>query len=110
LPSIAGIAAAHLSALDGKLLPWIQIAQASLWPLVVIAAIFIYRRPLASFLEGMGQRITKISAFKFEFELSKLPEARPWAGPSLEELQEPQSRWLFDSGGFLYSEIEILGR
>src|SRR5690349_7439812 len=58
-------AAAAPSAVERRLPTWVEIIKALVWPIVAVATIVIFRKSFASFLEGLGQRATKLSLFKF---------------------------------------------
>ncbi len=54
------------------------------WPLVVGIALVLYREPLSKFIAGLGQRVTKLSAFDVSIELAALPAPpSPWSDPSI---------------------------
>jgi hypothetical protein len=77
------------------------------WPVVVVTAVLLLRKPLSSFLEGMGQRATKLSAFQFAVELSEVPEFTPaWSGPHLSDVRQPSPAGEFQSGAMaLFDQI-----
>lgn len=59
------------------------------WPLVVGVALFVYRKPLSTFVAGLGQRVTKISAFEVSIELAELPSPpSPWSDPNIPQSSE----------------------
>jgi hypothetical protein len=75
------------------------------WPVVVVTAVLLLRKPLSSFLEGMGQRATKLSAFQFAVELSEVPEFTPaWSGPHLSDVRQPSPAGEFQSGAMALFE------
>src|SRR5215203_3828331 len=77
------------------------------WPVVVVTAVFLLREPLSSFLEGMGQRATKLSVFEFAVELAEVPEFTPaWSGPNLSDVRQPSPAAEFQSGAMaLFEQI-----
>lgn len=50
---------------------WIDLLEVLVWPLVVAAAVVLLRHPLGRFLEGLGERATKLSILKVELELGQ---------------------------------------
>src|SRR5262249_36000780 len=57
------------------------------WPFVVGAGLWFFRQPLARFLEGLGQRATKFSAFNISIELTAVtspPLSIPDLGPAVQ--------------------------
>ena len=47
------------------------------WPTAAVIALFVLRRPLASFIEDLGKRATKISLLQFAVELKTATEEPP---------------------------------
>jgi hypothetical protein len=61
-----------------------ELLQATAWPLVVVAVMFRYQKPLSVFLAGVGQRVTKFSVFEVAIELAALPgPPSPWSDANL---------------------------
>jgi hypothetical protein len=58
---------------------WVSYMTALAWPIATLAIAVAFRRPLADLLTGMSTRITKLSVFKVEFELSVVPTPAPTA-------------------------------
>lgn len=56
-----------------------SLLHAVLWPLIVIIAIAVLRRPLGDFVLGVGQRMNKLSVAGFSVELAQVEEMRPGA-------------------------------
>jgi hypothetical protein len=64
----------------------LEFIKATAWPLVVGLALWGFRIPLCEFLSGLGQRVTKLSAFHISVDLATLPTSpRPWADPAIFE-------------------------
>jgi hypothetical protein len=79
----------------------IDLVRVVAWPVVVVMAVLLLRKPLSSFLEGMGQRATKLSVFQFAVELSEVPQVTPdWSGPGpfLLDVRQPTPAAQFQSG------------
>ncbi len=79
------------------------------WPAVVVTAVLLLRKPLSSFLEGMGRRATKLSILQlFAIELSEVPEFRPaWSGLYLSDVRQPSPAAEFSSGAeALFEQIK----
>jgi hypothetical protein len=55
--------------------PWVALVSALAWPVAAIVMAFAFRRALSDFLSGLATRVTKLSAFKIEFELATAPSA-----------------------------------
>jgi hypothetical protein len=66
-------------------LDFIQLLQAAAWPVAAVIGLLLLRKPIAAFLEGLAPRLTKISAFKVEFELKA---ASDLSHPSVTALAE----------------------
>ena len=76
---------------------FIELLNVVIWPLVVGIALFIYRKSLANIITGLGQRVTKLSAFEVSIELAALPAPpSPWSDPNI-----PESSKM--TGGEVYS-------
>jgi hypothetical protein len=86
---------------------FIDLVRAVAWPVVVVTAVLLLRKSLRSFLEGMGQRATKLSIFQFAVELSEVPEFTPaWSGPYLSDVRQPTPAAEFQSGAMaLFEQI-----
>jgi hypothetical protein len=64
----------------------IELFKVIVWPTVVGVALFGFRRPLALFLEDLGKRATKFSAFEVSIELATVPSPpAPWEDPTIYE-------------------------
>ena len=76
------------------------------WPLVACVSLIVLRHPIGAFLIGVSQRITKLSAFKIEFELSDViaTEAKI---PALGDLKRGRSMLVGDSTSQLYVQLAI---
>jgi hypothetical protein len=62
----------------------IQLITILTWPLVVVVALILLRKPLTAFLSGLGGRITKLGAFEVSIELVTLPvQPSPWSDPNI---------------------------
>jgi hypothetical protein len=55
---------------------WVNLIGHLAWPITIIAACSIFYNPLSKLVETLGQRITKLSAFKVKVELGQLSQAR----------------------------------
>ena len=53
--------------------------RAITWPLIVVTAFAIFRRPLANLVSLVGQKISKLSFGKFSIEMAQVPEMKPQA-------------------------------
>lgn len=70
-----------------------EMLKALAWPAVVVVALITLRKPLAQFVQEVGRRASKVSAFKVEIELAT-SKARELGQLSISELKEPTgSRW-----------------
>jgi hypothetical protein len=88
----------------------LEFFRITVWPLVVVCGLLALRRPLSGFIEGLGQRATKLSIFNLEVELSRAPELKPWSGPSLDTFRQPDPAfWGGDSSGELFAQIQAAG-
>jgi hypothetical protein len=59
------------------------------WPLVVVLVLLLYRQSLATFIFGLGARVTKLSAFNVSIELAALPSPpSPWTDPKIQQSSE----------------------
>jgi hypothetical protein len=65
----------------------IDATKALMWPVVVLIALALLYRPLSVFLEGLGQRITKLSVFKVELELVAHHALKPLPSPAVDEIK-----------------------
>lgn len=65
--------------------PWVGLASALAWPIAAIAIALAFRNPLGSFLSGLAGRVTKLSAFKVELELTAAPAAA--TSPLLDDIR-----------------------
>jgi len=54
----------------------VDFARVAVWPAVTSLALLVLRKPLGRLLEGIGQRATKISAFKIDLELAAIQHTR----------------------------------
>ena len=67
----------------------VELLSVIAWPLIVGLALFLYRKPLSTFIDGLGQRVTKVSAFEVSIELAELPTPpSPWSDPNISENSE----------------------
>lgn len=53
--------------------------RAITWPLIVVTAFAIFRRPLANLISLVGQKVSKVSFGKFSIEMAQVPEMKPQA-------------------------------
>ena len=68
-----------------------------IWPIVVGIAMFLYRKPLSTFIARLGHRVTKLSAFDISIELAAL-QTPPSLWTDLDNIQSSEMR-----GGEVYS-------
>lgn len=65
---------------------FVELLKAIAWPIVATVALIAFRKPLARFVEELGKRTTKLSAFDFSIEFTILPDPpAPWSDPSIIE-------------------------
>lgn len=83
----------------------VEVIRIVAWPVLAALGLILLRQPLSAFFNALGSRASKIGAFSVEFELSALPEARAWSGPSLDELKTEYPSASSDSSGGLFSAI-----
>ena len=84
-----------------------EIIKSIAWPLIVIVAIVILRKSIATFLEKIGGRASKLSFFKIEVELATVPDVQPLTVPSLTDIKQPDATsWTTDSGNTLFEQIK----
>jgi len=69
--------------------PWVALVSALAWPVAAIVMAFAFRRSLGDFLSGIATRVTKLSAFKVEFELAAAPSAA--VSPLLDDIRTATS-------------------
>jgi len=63
--------------------------SACIWPIVVLAILLTFRKPLGLLLSGLSGRLTKLSAFNVSIELVTLTSPRePWTNPNIPEHSE----------------------
>jgi hypothetical protein len=84
----------------------VDFLRVCMWPLVVLAALIVLRRPIAAFLESISGRVNKLSVFNVEVELSAASSTRPLELPTLELFKAPSAEALGgDSTGDLFRHI-----
>jgi hypothetical protein len=60
------------------------LSQVICWPIVVLTVLLIFHQPLSRFLEELGRRATKVSAFDISIEFARAPSPpAPWSDPAL---------------------------
>src|SRR5258708_3945281 len=69
--------------------PWLPLVSALAWLVAAIVMAFAFRRSLGDFLSGLATRVTKLSAFKVEFELAAAPSAA--VSPLLDDIRTATS-------------------
>lgn len=86
---------------------FIELLKVICWPIVAGIAIVVFKEPLLHFLEAISTRATKLSAFQFAVELSKVPEFTPaWSAPYLSDVRQPSPSSEFTSGAMaLFEQI-----
>lgn len=73
--------------MDWKII--IELIHAIAWPLVVGVTFLVYREQLSTFVTGLSQRVTKLSAFEISIELAELPSPPlPWSDPRIPQGSE----------------------
>jgi hypothetical protein len=79
----------------------VQLIGALAWPLVVLIAVVLLRKPLAGLLAGIPGRATKVSLAWFSLELAQVPEVKPmWTvdyGSGSADVREAAGSNIFDS-------------
>jgi hypothetical protein len=79
----------------------VQLIGALAWPLVVLIAVVLLRKPLAELLAGIPGRATKVSLAWFSLELAQVPEVKPlWTvdyGSGSADVREAAGANIFDS-------------
>jgi hypothetical protein len=88
----------------------VQLVGALAWPAAILAAVVLLRKPLASLLEDLGKRATKLSIFQFAVELATVPELAPsWNVPGGDVRQLTRAD-VFDSATMsLFQELSGAG-
>lgn len=79
---------------------FVDLVDALAWPVVVVAALVVFREPLLDILRGrgLGRRLTKVSAFQVALELAPLPELiRAESDPFISTVQQLNRGELFVS-------------
>jgi hypothetical protein len=89
---------------------FVDLVGALAWPVVILTAVVLLRRPLGSLLQDLGRRATKLSVFQVGVELATVPEVAPsWkiAGDDVRQLTRAD---VFDSATMsLFSELSSAG-
>jgi hypothetical protein len=94
---------------DSSVASWSQLLGPIAWPLAAAIAFLALRAPLAQFLAGLGSRVTKLSLFQVELELSQA-KAQPLVSVSLEQIRQPNvSVLLSDSAASIFQQLAIPG-
>ncbi len=66
-----------------------ELVNILVWPVVVLAALLAFRKPLGTFLSGLSGRLTKLSVFDVSIEMAELPQPLlPWANPNFPQSSE----------------------
>jgi len=64
----------------------IELIKAIAWPIVVAVALLAFRKPIARFVEELGKRAMKLSAFDVSIEFATIPSPPiPWSDPTIYE-------------------------
>jgi len=86
--------------------------RAVTWPLIVVMAFTIFRRPLANLISLVGQKVSKLSFGKFSIEMAQVPEMKPQAMDT--EIRELEAGFTPQSGTFgltsLVNELQTGGK
>jgi hypothetical protein len=56
-----------------------SLLRAVAWPLITIITLVIFRRPMASLISTLGQKVSKFSFGKFSIEMAQVAEMKPQA-------------------------------
>jgi hypothetical protein len=83
----------------------VEIVRVSMWPLIVLFGLVLFRQPIGAFLSAIGTRASKIGAFHFSIELAALPNAQPLSSPALDDLNAEYPTGATDSSGSLFRAI-----
>jgi hypothetical protein len=100
----------------------IELIQAIAWPVVVLVALIVLRRPLSDFIRDLGRRVTKLSVFQVSIDLATVSEFDPtWRALNLGDIRQPTAASLFDlpaqnllekfidTNGFDYALVDLGG-
>jgi len=56
-----------------------SLLRAIAWPMIVVVAFALFRRPLANLISIVGQKVSKLSVGKFSIEMAQVEEMKPRA-------------------------------
>jgi hypothetical protein len=93
---------------NGGAISWnvvVDIVRIAIWPLVVLVSLTLFREPLGAFFNALGTRASRIGAFNLTIELADVPVARPWSGPTLDDLKLEYPVMAGDSSRSLFTAI-----
>ncbi len=69
----------------------VRLIQAIAWPVVVLTVAVLFRREIANFVQGLGGRISRLSAVGVTLELAATEPAKEALRELLKEIKEPSS-------------------
>jgi hypothetical protein len=80
-----------------------SLLKAVTWPLVAVAALVLFRRPLANLLAALGQKVSKFSIGSFSVEMAQVQEMKPSAMDT--EIRQLQAGLVPQSGSTSLTEL-----
>jgi hypothetical protein len=83
----------------------VDVVRLSIWPVVVLVSLALFRTPLGDFFSALGRRASKIGAFNVSIELTNLPEAQQMSVINLNDLKSENPMAAADSSGSLFKAI-----
>jgi hypothetical protein len=73
-----------------------SLLKAVSWPVMTAIALAIFRRPLATLISVLGQKVSKLSFGKFSIEMAQIEEMKPRAMDA--EIRELEAGLIPQSG------------
>jgi hypothetical protein len=84
----------------------VELVKALAWPVVILLALFIFRKPLTDLLAQIARRAQKLSISEVSVELATLPEFSPSWSIGSEDVRRLTSSNIFDSASqTLFQEL-----
>jgi hypothetical protein len=84
----------------------VEIAKALAWPIAVLLAALVFRKPLSAFLGTIGGRISKFKVFNLELELASAASAT--STPLLDDIRSvANSAELSDSSRQMIKQVQV---
>ena len=78
------------------------------WPAVAVGTLVAFRRPLARFLDILGQRATKVSVYEVAIELATIPEFAPtWSSGSTDVRQLTPAHAIDSGSDTLFKQLTV---